>query len=66
MLRIGIAFLAGHGVIHLLPALPSAQPWGWIVACALALMLALRSRIGLAFASGIDPRVVSRHSAACG
>lgn len=48
MLRIGLAFLIGHCVIHLLPELPAATPWAWVL-CAL-MVLALLTRLRLAVA----------------
>jgi competence protein ComEC len=43
--RIGIAFLAGHCVIHLLPVLPQPHPWAWALGVAAAIALCMRSAL---------------------
>ncbi|HKE94679.1 MAG TPA: DNA internalization-related competence protein ComEC/Rec2 [Povalibacter sp.] len=53
MLRTGIAFLLGDGLIQLLPHLPSVQPWGWLLGAAVLLLLVLRSATGVAFVLGL-------------
>ncbi|HEY5807752.1 MAG TPA: DNA internalization-related competence protein ComEC/Rec2 [Povalibacter sp.] len=53
MLRTGIAFLAGIGLIHLLPVLPDPHPWCWILSAMAVLLMLLRSRVGLALIAGI-------------
>ncbi len=53
MLRIGVAFLAGHVLVHLLPALPSLWPWAAIVAILLATALWLRSVVAVAVLIGV-------------
>lgn len=53
MLRIGLAFLAGHGCIHALAELPAAQPWAWILAVLLPAFALLRSKLAVVFLLGI-------------
>lgn len=53
MLRSGLAFLAGHGCIHSLTALPAAQPWAWVLAAVLALCALRRSKLGVIFLLGV-------------
>lgn len=53
MLRIGVAFLAGHVFIHLLPGLPAIRPWLAIVAILLLAALWLRSVVAVALLIGV-------------
>lgn len=45
MWRIGSAFLAGHCLIHALPALPQPWPWAWMLSIAAVLALCMRSAL---------------------
>lgn len=51
--RIGVAFLAGHGLIHTLSALPPPQPWGWILAAAIVLAICARSPLLVVLGLGV-------------
>ena len=42
MLRMALAFLAGHCVLHLVPQLPPINPWGWCVGLILVVTIVMR------------------------